>query len=503
MATTVNETAWNLRSLKAHCFFALLAVLILIPVGCSAGEVHVRGYVTEVSSPTKFQVDSYNVTTGPKVKVVVEKDDPQDSAVDDPEKIRVGTDLEVFGEINERTGELKADFIRIFLEDTRRLKGTALLTKPPALEKTEKGWQGTLFADGQRVVVTEDTPVTVKFTGAERKQAWRDRAKAANEAAEAAIPVQSRPLTSADVLSMDNFVRYVGTRQKDGTILAQKVEFQSAEPDPSEAKMWRTLTPKVVKEPDYAGSIPGKLKVGRQKYKLFPSKEAQDYLSAFGQKLIPAHQKELPDTSPLKIPFKFYLVQDKEANAVAYANGVIIVYSGSFDTWENEAQIAYVVSHEISHCIEKHMWRMSQYHKNALRALEIGGLAASAFGVPGVLTAANLSGAGIQASYSRSLENQADRVALQEMLNAGYDIRQAPQACKAYESKHPTSGPGTWDSHDTFMTRRSFLLVEIHNNYADTDYSKLVTDSPDFKRIAGIVNGLTNTKKLKPGSQHY
>jgi predicted Zn-dependent protease len=81
-----------------------------------------------------------------------------------------------------------------------------------------------------------------------------------------------------------------------------------------------------------------------------PSKEAQDYVQRIGESLIPAHQKELAVGDPLKIPFRFYLIQDRSPNASAYPNGVVIVHSGLFNTLENESQIAFVLSHEIYAC---------------------------------------------------------------------------------------------------------------------------------------------------------
>jgi len=63
------------------------------------------------------------------------------------------------------------------------------------------------------------------------------------------------------------------------------------------------------------------------------------------------------------------LVDDKSFNASAYPNGVVVVHSGLFDVLENEAQLAFVLSHEMTHSIEKHVWREHEYHKKALMAL--------------------------------------------------------------------------------------------------------------------------------------
>jgi hypothetical protein len=103
---------------------------------------------------------------------------------------------------------------------------------------------------------------------------------------------------------------------------------------------------------------------------------------------------------------------------------------------------------------------------------------------------------GFRNGYSRSLENQADRVGMEWMLASGYDIREAPQAWKVVSKKygdHPTDL--FWDNHDNNTTRRSYLMAEIRNNYSELDYSKLKKDSDDFHRIAAIVNEVEKGKK--------
>ena len=56
-----------------------------------------------------------------------------------------------------------------------------------------------------------------------------------------------------------------------------------------------------------------------------------------------------------KIPYKFFVVDDNAVNAYATAGGYVYVTTGLMKTADNEAQLASVVAHEISHIEEKHL----------------------------------------------------------------------------------------------------------------------------------------------------
>ena len=190
------------------------------------------------------------------------------------------------------------------------------------------------------------------------------------------------------------------------------------------------------------------------------------------------------------------MVENKSFNASAYPNGVVVVHSGIFNALENEAQLAFVLSHEVTHSIEKHVWREHEYHKTALMALRIGGAIGAGFGGRGVADLANMVEAGIRNGYARSLENQADREGMQRMVEAGYDPREAPRAWKVAAKKygdHPTNL--FWDNHDNNATRRSYLMSELKNNYSETDFSTLKGDGEEFHRISERIRNLTPDKK--------
>jgi hypothetical protein len=454
--------------------------LLAVSLGTSvfASDLTIHGFVTAVNSPTSFAIDDYKITRNQALSIDLDNPLGDSSLVNfKPDDIRVGTELEVNGEYDETSSELKAKSIKVFIYDTVIVKRTALLERLPSLRKSPSGWTGVISADGERITVSPTTAVTLKPNHAERVNAVGDKTAAAGK-------------FSPDSLNLDTFVHYEGVRQSDGAIKAQKVEFEHLEIGDQEARMWRRFTPTVTGS-TYANFQPGDLKMGWKTYKMVPSREAQEFISKLGNSLVPDHQKQLPDGDPRKISFRFFLVENAGFNAVTYPNGVIVVYSGVFDVLENEAQLAFVLSHEISHVVEKHAWQQNEYYRSELIALrEAGGL------VPGGRQLGNLRASSSSRQYARTLENQSDRVALEWMLAAGYDIREAPQSWRAVSRKKTDSLINPfWSTRDNYTSRRSYLMAELRNNYRGVNYSNLKKDSDEFHHMADLVQNLENGQK--------
>src|SRR5215475_4756618 len=130
-----NHAGGTMRRLR------IAAIILLFSCLGQAKEIKIHGFVTTVTSPTSFEIDDYRITRDMTVVLEIEKDeDTVSTAVFRPEDIHVGTELEIKGEYNEQTGELRAKSIKVFVEDTRVIKRTALIEKVPALTKTDTGW---------------------------------------------------------------------------------------------------------------------------------------------------------------------------------------------------------------------------------------------------------------------------------------------------------------------------------------------------------------------------
>lgn len=491
-----------------------LVFLVAITLALSPGVLgktkskKIRGYITNIASPMVFEIEDYRITRDLALVLEFEKGESDEPAQFRPEDIRVGTELEIKGEYDEETGELHARSIKVILEEHKKIKRTALLEHPPVLERSGEGWVGDFFADGQRIWVQPATKVVFKPNNSEKKvlkerekaerreKGEKERGKGKDQEQQEGDGQYDRPLESLNEIKPSTFMTYEGYRRENGSIEAIRVEFMRNELEKGEAKLWKELAPKV-KEPKYLEGKPGELKIQKVgKFKLVPNDDAQKYIQHLAERLISPYQRSLPPGDSNKIPFKFYLVQEKVANAFALPNGVIVVYSPMFEVLENEAQLAAVLGHEIAHSVQEHTRLQQQYHKKKLIALRIGGIVGAAFGGQAIADMVNMIEAAIRNGYSRSLENQADRVGLEYLTQAGYDAREAPRVWKMMAKKYGDYATDLfWSSHDNHTTRRSYLMAELRINYAGLDYSQLKKNEEEFQRIAQLVRDTTAKKK--------
>lgn len=122
------------------------------------------------------------------------------------------------------------------------------------------------------------------------------------------------------------------------------------------------------------------------------------------------------------------LVDSHRLNAFAVPGGVIGVNAGLFAFAEQEAELVSVLAHELGHLAQRHYTRgrarAEQTQVPAMAAMLAGMLiAAAGGGDAGIGVAMGSQAAFIQdqLAYSRRYEQEADRVGLQVMAEAGYD----------------------------------------------------------------------------------
>ncbi len=122
------------------------------------------------------------------------------------------------------------------------------------------------------------------------------------------------------------------------------------------------------------------------------------------------------------------LVDSRQLNAFAVPGGIIGVNAGLFAFAEEEAALVSVLAHELGHLSQRHYARgrarAEQTQVPAMAAMLAGMLiAAAGGGDAGVGVAMGSQAAFIQdqLAYSRRFEQEADRIGLQAMAQAGYD----------------------------------------------------------------------------------
>jgi predicted Zn-dependent protease len=148
-----------------------------------------------------------------------------------------------------------------------------------------------------------------------------------------------------------------------------------------------------------------------------------DYIDALGHKLIvTAHEGQHR--------FNFFIVRDPAINAFALPGGYIGVNAGLILATENEGELAGVMAHEIAHVTQRHVVRRvqaTQQSSMVSTAALIGALllgiatGADADAIQAMIVVAQGTAIQQQINYTRSNEQEADRVGIGYLASAGYN----------------------------------------------------------------------------------
>ena len=161
--------------------------------------------------------------------------------------------------------------------------------------------------------------------------------------------------------------------------------------------------------------------------------ELQSYIEDVASRLIPG---DLPH----QLKFRFRVLRVPTINAFAAANGDIFLHAGLLAHLENEAQLAHVIAHEISHTWKRHQLAGLRDYQNKTVVAKVVGVGLAALdggGLSGLLV--QLSHAAAVNGYGRELEQEADLEGLRLMASTGYAIEEAPQT---YERLNEVEEPG-------------------------------------------------------------
>lgn len=142
----------------------------------------------------------------------------------------------------------------------------------------------------------------------------------------------------------------------------------------------------------------------------------------------------LAESSQVQDPrFSFILLKSPQLNAFAAPGGIIGVNGGLFLYAQTEGEFASVIAHELAHLSQRHFARgleARQQMQIPMMAAMLGGIIAMAAGAgdAGVAAIASSQAAAMQAQqrFSRQNEQEADRIGMQTLGNAGYDPRSMP-----------------------------------------------------------------------------
>ena len=347
-------------------------------------------------------------------------------------------------------------------EDGKKIHGSAYLQEEPAdAAKIAAGGPSELKLDGYWLALSSNT-----------KRAWNP-AKA-SEGLAAKTPAENGALAGYHV-------KYSGMRRKDGRIEAEEVDL-GPPASADDYKMPHNL--EIVPAKDALTGIDvlefrqGIKVQGRMK--LLAERTVQEYVSHLGDSLIP----EGANGTRQPIEFRFFVVEDPEINAASLPDGTLLINTGLLGAVQNEAQLAFVLSHEMAHVLQVHYRREVEETRGTRVGLTIAGLAAGAFiGNAGIFMA-QIGIASAVNGHQRELENQADRLGLQNVIEHGYDPREAANFSRIIIDRHgDRTTSKLWSNHESSVLRGSFMTVQLMREYPEGRWDGTKKNTPAFQSM--------------------
>src|SRR5262249_60315232 len=105
--------------------------------------------------------------------------------------------------------------------------------------------------------------------------------------------------------------------------------------------------------------------------RLYQDALLEEYLDNIARRLTP------PELEEAGIPIRVRILQDPSLNAFAYPNGAIYIHTGLLARVGNEAQLATILGHEMTHGINRDAVRNYRDTRNKVILANIGAIAAS------------------------------------------------------------------------------------------------------------------------------
>jgi predicted Zn-dependent protease len=122
---------------------------------------------------------------------------------------------------------------------------------------------------------------------------------------------------------------------------------------------------------------------------------------------------------------RLYVLELADFNAAMAPNGFMVVFTGALLRCHNEAQLAYLLAHEVTHFQRRHTLQQWRQIRTAVSALIFPQIALSVVGLGPVGILAQLAAIGSIMQFSREQEREADAFGLDRVAAAGYDPGQS------------------------------------------------------------------------------
>ena len=197
--------------------------------------------------------------------------------------------------------------------------------------------------------------------------------------------------------------------------------------------------------------------VGKQLPLLPDSDPVTKYVQSLGAQLAAHAPGE-------KWPYQFHVVNQKEINAFALPGGPVFVNLGTIQAADNEAELAGVIAHEISHVVQRHGTRAASKQMAAQLPLALlGGLLGG--GALSKMTQLGLS-FGIGSYFlknSRTAEREADLLGSDILYDTGYDPHQMAAFFRKLQAQGGSRAPAFLSDHPDPGNRYEYVSKEANS----------------------------------------
>jgi predicted Zn-dependent protease len=216
---------------------------------------------------------------------------------------------------------------------------------------------------------------------------------------------------------------------------------------------------------------------------LYRNQQLDAYLQAVSEHIL------LQATDRPGISAKIRVLRNPGTNAFVLPNGATYISTGMLVLIENEAQLATVIGHELTHYLYRHSLMQTRSAENkqkwsAVFGVLIAGAGGDSLGgeVASLWAAASLSG------YSRELETAADNKGLSLTIQAGYDPKEAPKVFEnllAASDEREDDLPYFFASHPRLRER-----ILNYRSLIDNRYSQLASSRDLVKKTVEYLDSI-------------
>lgn len=221
-----------------------------------------------------------------------------------------------------------------------------------------------------------------------------------------------------------------------------------------------------------------------QQWPIVTDLDMQRYLSGVMDRLVTVIPKA-------PFPWTIRVIDASTLNAMNVGGGIIFINSGLFKHLDSEAQLAYVIAHEMGHQLKRHLASIQTKQQIARLLIGAAALATAGAGHPDAARAINdlgtLAAGATLASFSRSHEIEADQIGLHILYEAGYDPREAEKAVQKFIELRSLYGPDMplFSTHPDPETRLANIQTWI-STLGEVDSSERIITTHEFAEFKDV-----------------